>query len=161
MERRLPPPPYKLVTFKHSTPSWASTYSQHVFDCINDPMGQGFEGSLQFIPDYCIELRDRIVKMIDEVNLDPSLHGTGCKYYLIKVNAIDGNARSSEPGHGKARGWILLKLANMYEMFRVSGGTGYEKDESLVGKVDVLPGYSEGEGSKNSFPISLQGSSKN
>ncbi|KAF3103414.1 hypothetical protein TWF569_007848 [Orbilia oligospora] len=152
MERRLPPSPYKLITWKHSTASWASTFSQHIFDCINDPMGKGFEGALQYIPDYCIELREHITKIIDEINSHPSLLGTGCKYYPIKINAVDGSGRSAEPGHGKARAWILLKLANMYDIFRESGGKGYEKSEAEELRVakeggDALPGYSEGEGS--------------
>ncbi|KAK6528204.1 hypothetical protein TWF281_009453 [Arthrobotrys megalospora] len=153
MERRLPPSPYKLITWKHSTPSWASTFSQHIFDCINDPMPQGFEGSLQYIPDYCIELREHIVKTVDEVNLHPSLHGTGCKYYLIKVNAIDGTGRTTEAGHGKARGWLLLKLANMYDIFQAAGGEGYAKTEAAEQKAlksaEVPPGYDEEEESSN------------
>ncbi|KAK6504916.1 hypothetical protein TWF481_006851 [Arthrobotrys musiformis] len=169
-ERTIPPSPYKLITWKHSSPSWASAYSQHTFDCLTDPMPQDSHSmySLQNIPDYCLELRNYISKTIDEVNAHPSLLGTGCKYHLIKINAVDGTGRTNEPGHGKARGWLLLKLANMYYEFRKAGGKGYEKSEAeelqlptgvREGGGGDLPGYSEGE--RSNYSSMFQSMSKN
>lgn len=61
---------------------------------------------------------------------------------------------------------MLLKLANMYDLFQESVGKGYEKSEveELALRVargggDVLPGYSEGE--RSNYASSFQRPSKN
>ncbi|KAF3175594.1 hypothetical protein TWF225_002818 [Orbilia oligospora] len=119
--RKLPPAPFKLATWKTTTGSWADADLQ-ISDLLENPITRVEQ--ISGLPWICTSdpvLRDHIHNHTTALNNMPELDGTGCKYFLHK-----GGITTERGG-----AWVLHKLANAFEVFRAAGGVGYHEEEIL------------------------------